>query len=114
MRRVLVSLFSLSVALATVDASPSLSGIASPGTDALRKTILESAAAQLAVPDLTVLTTEPVERTESSGYGWREDPVSKRRQKFHHGSDYRGKRGAAGKAAPKGISRSGRFSDVIG
>lgn len=28
--------------------------------------------------------------------------------------DYRGKRGAAGKMAPKGFSRSGRFSDVIG
>jgi len=28
--------------------------------------------------------------------------------------DYRGKRGAAGKLAPKGFSRSGRFSDVIG
>jgi topoisomerase IV subunit A len=28
--------------------------------------------------------------------------------------EYRGKRGAAGKIAPKGFSRSGRFSDVIG
>lgn len=28
--------------------------------------------------------------------------------------DYRGKRGGAGKVAPKGFSRSGRFSDVIG
>ncbi|OQW56950.1 MAG: DNA topoisomerase IV subunit A [Proteobacteria bacterium HN_bin10] len=28
--------------------------------------------------------------------------------------DYRGKRGGAGKLAPKGFSRSGRFSDVIG
>ncbi|MBY0563872.1 MAG: DNA topoisomerase IV subunit A [Hyphomonadaceae bacterium] len=28
--------------------------------------------------------------------------------------DYRGKRGSAGKVAPKGFSRSGRFSDVIG
>jgi topoisomerase-4 subunit A len=28
--------------------------------------------------------------------------------------DYRGKRASAGKAAPKGFSRSGRFSDVIG
>jgi murein DD-endopeptidase MepM/ murein hydrolase activator NlpD len=44
------------------------------------------------VPDLGVLTTEPVERTESSGYGWREDPINKH-AKFHHGTDYRGKRG---------------------
>ena len=28
--------------------------------------------------------------------------------------DYRGKRGGAGKVAPKGFSRSGRFSDVMG
>ncbi|MBC7770623.1 MAG: DNA topoisomerase IV subunit A [Phycisphaerales bacterium] len=28
--------------------------------------------------------------------------------------EYRGKRGSAGKVAPKGFSRSGRFSDVIG
>jgi len=28
--------------------------------------------------------------------------------------DYRGKRGGAGKIAPKGFSRSGRFSDIIG
>ncbi len=28
--------------------------------------------------------------------------------------DYRGKRGSAGKVAPKGFSRSGRFSDIIG
>jgi topoisomerase IV subunit A len=28
--------------------------------------------------------------------------------------DFRGKRGSAGKVAPKGFSRSGRFSDVIG
>lgn len=28
--------------------------------------------------------------------------------------EFRGKRGGAGKVAPKGFSRSGRFSDVIG
>ena len=28
--------------------------------------------------------------------------------------EYRGKRGSAGKIAPKGFSRSGRFSDIIG
>jgi len=28
--------------------------------------------------------------------------------------EFRGKRGGAGKLAPKGFSRSGRFSDVIG
>ena len=28
--------------------------------------------------------------------------------------EFKGKRGGAGKVAPKGFSRSGRFSDVIG
>src|SRR5262249_21296923 len=53
-------------------------------------------------PDLRVLTTEPVERSESSGYGWREDPVNKRR-KFHHGTDYRGKPGTPVLAAGNGV-----------
>src|SRR5690606_39434177 len=29
-------------------------------------------------------------------------------------TDFRGKRGGAGQGAPKGFSRSGRFSDVVG
>jgi murein DD-endopeptidase MepM/ murein hydrolase activator NlpD len=53
------------------------------------------------VPDLSMLTTEPVARTESSGYGWREDPINKR-AKFHHGTDYRGKRGTPILAAGAG------------
>lgn len=59
------------------------------------------ALAETDVPDLSMLTTEPVARTESSGYGWREDPINKR-AKFHHGSDYRGKRGAPVLAAGSG------------
>jgi murein DD-endopeptidase MepM/ murein hydrolase activator NlpD len=59
------------------------------------------AAVEQDVPDLTMLTTEPVARTESSGYGWREDPIN-RRNKFHHGTDYRGKRGTPILAAGKG------------
>src|SRR5688572_8281796 len=30
--------------------------------------------AELRIPDVSVLTTEPVEKTESSGFGWRDDP----------------------------------------
>jgi murein DD-endopeptidase MepM/ murein hydrolase activator NlpD len=59
------------------------------------------AAAEQDIPDLTMLTTEPVARTESSGYGWREDPIN-RRHKFHHGTDYRGKRGTPIVAAGDG------------
>jgi murein DD-endopeptidase MepM/ murein hydrolase activator NlpD len=68
------------------------------------------------VPDLTALTTEPVERTESSGYGWREDPINKR-AKFHHGTDYRGKRGTPVLAAGTGTvifaGRRGGYGRVV-
>ena len=69
------------------------------------------------VPDLSVLTTEPVARTESSGYGWREDPVSGRRVKFHHGTDYRGKRGtpilAAGAGTVVFAGRRGGYGRIV-
>jgi len=69
-----------------------------------------------ASPDLTVLTTEPVERTESSGYGWREDPMNKR-QKFHHGADYRADPGTPVLAAGNGVvvfaARQGGYGKVI-
>jgi murein DD-endopeptidase MepM/ murein hydrolase activator NlpD len=75
------------------------------------------AVAEAETPDLSVLTTEPVERTESSGYGWREDPVTHRRQKFHHGSDYRGKRGtpilAAGAGTVIFAGRRGGYGRVV-
>jgi murein DD-endopeptidase MepM/ murein hydrolase activator NlpD len=68
------------------------------------------------VPDLKMLTTEPVERSESSGYGWREDPIRKR-QKFHHGTDYRGDRGTPVLAAGNGTviysQRRGGYGKVV-
>jgi murein DD-endopeptidase MepM/ murein hydrolase activator NlpD len=67
-------------------------------------------------PDLSVLTTEPVAKTESSGYGWREDPINKR-AKFHHGTDYRGKRGtpvlAAGNGTVTFAGRRGGYGRVV-
>jgi murein DD-endopeptidase MepM/ murein hydrolase activator NlpD len=59
------------------------------------------AEAERETPDISMLTTEPVARTQSSGYGWREDPIN-RRAKFHHGTDYRGKRGTPVVAAGAG------------
>src|SRR5262245_48485048 len=41
------------------------------------------------IPDLTVLTTVPVPRSESSGFGWRDDPINHVR-KWHSGADMRG------------------------
>src|SRR5262245_31251561 len=54
------------------------------------------------IPDLSMLTTEPVERSESSGFGWREHPIQKRR-KFHHGTDFRARPGTPVLAAGNGI-----------
>jgi murein DD-endopeptidase MepM/ murein hydrolase activator NlpD len=69
-----------------------------------------------ATPDLSVLTTDPVARTESSGYGWREDPIRKR-QKFHHGADYRGKSGTPVVASGAGTvifaGRQGGYGNVV-
>jgi topoisomerase-4 subunit A len=50
--------------------------------------------------------------TKAEGLSW-EDSAGRQRA-VPEWPDYRGKRGSAGKAAPKGFSRSGRFSDVIG
>ena len=57
---------------------------------------------QFAVPDLTVLATEPVVNRQSSGFGWRSDPIGGNR-KFHKGSDVRGDRGTPVLAAGDGI-----------
>jgi len=68
------------------------------------------------VPDLKMLTTEPVARTESSGYGWREDPIHKN-TRFHHGSDYRADRGTPVVAAGDGTviyaKRRGGYGKVV-
>ena len=50
------------------------------------------AAVNLPAPDLTALRVEPVENCATSGFGWREDPITKRR-KFHSGADIRGDSG---------------------
>ena len=49
---------------------------------------------------------------KDEGLTW-EDGAGRIRQ-VPEWKEYRGKRGSAGKIAPKGFSRSGRFSDVIG
>ena len=50
--------------------------------------------------------------SKEEGLTW-EDGAGRVRQ-VPEWKEYRGKRGGAGKVAPKGFSRSGRFSDVIG
>lgn len=68
------------------------------------------------IPDVSVLTTEPVANVESSGFGWRDDPI-RHRPKFHTGADFRGKRGTPVLAAGAGIvvfaGRRGGYGNLI-
>jgi murein DD-endopeptidase MepM/ murein hydrolase activator NlpD len=72
--------------------------------------------AGIVIPDLTVLSTEPVAHTESSGFGWRDDPIRHTRS-FHSGTDFRGQPGAPVLAAGDGIvafcGRLGGYGNVI-
>lgn len=79
---------------------------------------LEALASQapVRIPDVSVLTTEPVANTESSGFGWRDDPF-RHRAKFHAGTDFRGKRGtpvlAAGDGVVKSVGWVGGYGNMI-
>ena len=68
------------------------------------------------IPDVSVLTTEPVANTESSGFGWRDDPI-RHRAKFHTGTDFRGKRGTPVVASGDGVvvfaGRRGGYGNLI-
>lgn len=74
------------------------------------------ARAGLVAPDLTVLSIEPVANAESSGFGWRDDPIRHTRR-FHSGTDFRGKPGAPVVAAGDGVvafcGRMGGYGNVV-
>jgi murein DD-endopeptidase MepM/ murein hydrolase activator NlpD len=53
-------------------------------------------------PDLSPLVASPVPGVESSGFGWRRDPLN-RRSKFHRGTDFRADRGTPVFAAGPGL-----------
>jgi murein DD-endopeptidase MepM/ murein hydrolase activator NlpD len=71
---------------------------------------------RLRIPDLTVLSVEPVAHTESSGFGWRDDPIRHTRS-FHAGTDFRGKPGTPVVAAGDGVvvfaGRLGGYGNVV-
>jgi murein DD-endopeptidase MepM/ murein hydrolase activator NlpD len=71
---------------------------------------------QVTIPDLSILTTEPIANSESSGFGWRDDPFH-HRAKFHSGTDFRGKRGAPVLAAGDGVVKStswiGGYGNIV-
>jgi hypothetical protein len=72
--------------------------------------------AGIAPPDLTVLAVEPVAHAESSGFGWRDDPIRHTRS-FHSGTDFRGHPGTPVVAAGDGVvlfcGRLGGYGNVI-
>jgi murein DD-endopeptidase MepM/ murein hydrolase activator NlpD len=67
-----------------------------------------AATTQVRIPDVAVLTTEPVADSQSSGFGWRDDPF-RHRAKFHAGTDIRGKRGTPIVAAGDGVVKLARW-----
>jgi len=79
-----------------------------------------AANAGVRIPDLTVLTAQPVAPSLStwatSGFGWREDPI-RRHKKFHRGDDIRAKSGTPVLSAGDGIvmfaGRQGGYGNVI-
>lgn len=66
--------------------------------------------------DLTKLSASPVPGVESSGFGWRDDPINNRR-KFHKGTDFRAPRGTSVYAAGGGVvtfaGRMGGYGNVV-
>jgi murein DD-endopeptidase MepM/ murein hydrolase activator NlpD len=68
------------------------------------------------IPNLTILSTDPVAHTESSGFGWRDDPIRHTRR-FHSGTDFRGKPGTPVVAAGDGVvtfcGRMGGYGNMV-
>ncbi len=68
------------------------------------------------VPDLSVLTTDPIPDTESSGFGWRDDPI-RHDNRFHSGTDFRADPGtpvlAAGDGVVTYVGRQGGYGNII-
>jgi murein DD-endopeptidase MepM/ murein hydrolase activator NlpD len=67
-------------------------------------------------PDLAVLTTSPIEDEESSGFGWRDDPL-RHDWRFHSGTDFHADPGTPVRAAGSGVvvfaGRQGGYGNII-
>ena len=84
--------------------------------DALHRAEQLAAKLPSPAPDLTILTTEPIADTESSGFGWRDDPI-RHDERFHSGTDYRADPGTNVRAAGDGVvvfaGRMGGYGNLI-
>jgi murein DD-endopeptidase MepM/ murein hydrolase activator NlpD len=71
----------------------------------------------LDIHQLPVLISRPAKGDLSSPFGYRNDPIRKRRRKFHRGIDFHGKRGHPVYAAGPGIvtkaRRNGGYGRVV-
>jgi murein DD-endopeptidase MepM/ murein hydrolase activator NlpD len=68
------------------------------------------------IPDVSILSVEPVEASEASGFGWRDDPI-RHSAKFHSGTDFKGKSGTPVLASGPGVvvfaGRRGGYGNLI-
>jgi murein DD-endopeptidase MepM/ murein hydrolase activator NlpD len=75
-----------------------------------------SATVPAPTPDLAILTTSPIPDQQSSGYGWRDDPI-RHTPRFHSGTDFRADPGTPVLAAGSGVvvfaGRQGGYGNCI-
>jgi hypothetical protein len=83
---------------------------------AMSRNIDPSSELRWAAIDLSVLTAEPVPGRQSSGFGWRSDPIN-HNAKFHRGSDVRAPHGTPIDAAGNGLvifaGRQNGYGNVV-
>lgn len=84
--------------------------------DATNQLVSLAVKAGITIPDLSVLTTEPVANIESSGFGWRDDPFRHDRR-YHRGTDFHAKAGTPVLAAGDGVvvfaGRQSGYGNVV-
>ena len=103
-------------AAAPLAAEVAEAGDAAEAPDSPEAPVAPAVAEEERLPNLGLLVAEPVRGVESSGFGWRDDPIRHRRR-FHRGNDFRADRGtpvyAAGAGTVIWCSRRGGYGRSI-